>query len=276
MSFTKPSVFFHVGRASGGARYTDKMEFLKPSVLIGFKARPAPAVYPTLAMKQAVGNAAIQAMNIIRIANDELARVVLARRPESPLFIAIMAAHFNLVPGNVGDIPLVDNVPNKPFSLGAVFQHDRRWFLEKIRRGMLSISFHLNTGVYLIDMDTAARTVQNGAVIPAGTGVVADGYIYARGDQSSIFCGYRNGEIHIDFNDFPNYSVNSCARVIIHEAAHKYWGIPDHVYAKDAGYPPPLSQSIENADSFAWAAVSLALGGVRMGYTGSNDWNQCP
>jgi len=279
MAFTKPSVWFHIPRFSGGARYTDTNEFLSKSVVISFKSRPGPLAYPTLAMKQAVRAAAIQAMNIMWTANDELAKVVIARRPESALFTNVVDTHFNLVAGDLagGSVALVDNIVNKPFALGAVFQHDRRWVLEKIRRGMLSVSFHLNTGVYLIDMDTAARVVQGGVVIPVGTAIVADGYVHQRGSQSSLVCGFKNGEIHVDFNDFPNYSVNSCARIIIHEAFHKYWGVGDQCYAYDANYYRlTLEQTLDNADSWAWAAVSLGLAGMRMPHNMSADFNQCP
>ena len=245
-------------------------------MLIAFKRRPAGVVYPTLMMKNAVNRAAIQARNIVRIANDMLATVVLLRRPESALFTNTMARHFNLIAGDLGGGLLVDNTVDRPFSFQAVMQHDRRWVLERIREQMLSLSFHLNTGVYLIDMDTAARTVQGGAVIPVGTSIVADGYVHQRGDQGKFYCGFRNGEIHVDFNDFPNYSLNSCARVIIHEAAHKYLGIPDHLYANDVNYPPTLTQCMSNADSVAWTAVSLATGSVKLPAGITNDWNHCP
>jgi len=277
MPFAKPAVKLGLPRLGGAARYTDTNEFLAAGVLVAYKARPA-GNYPTLAMKNAVRDAAVQARNLIRIANDELAKVVLARRPESVLFTATMARHYNLIAGNLSG-GLVDNIVDKPFSLAAIAKHDRRWVLEKIRRQMLSISFHLNTGVYLIDMDTAARTVENGTVIPVGTSTVADGYVFPRGAQSGIgglLCGFRNGEIHIDFNDFPNYSLNSCARIIIHEAAHKYLGVDDHYYAKDAPYPPTMLECLDNADSTAWAAVSLGTGAVRMTTHASADFNNCP
>jgi hypothetical protein len=279
MAFTKPSVKLGAPRLDGSpARYTDKMEFLSTGVVVGFKGRPA-GNYPTPAVKAAVQAAAVQARNIARIANDEIAKVVMLRKSENALFTATMATHFRLIAGDTAGGTLTDNVVDKAFSFNALTKHDRRWVLEKIRQKLLSISFHLNTGVYLIDMDTAARTVQGGVVIPAGTGDVADGYVHQRGAQTGIkacLCGFRNGEIHIDFNDFPNYSLNSCARIIIHEAAHKYLGVDDHDYAKDATYPPTMVNCLDNADSIAWAAVSLATGTVRMANHMSNDFNHCP
>jgi hypothetical protein len=156
-----------------------------------------------------------------------------------------------------------------------VVQRDRRWVLEKVRQHFLSLSFHLNTGVYVIDMDTAARTVEGGVNIPVGTSTVADGYV-TQHVTSGCLCGFRNGEIHLDFNDMPNYSLNSCARLIIHEAAHKFLGVDDKEYAKDANYPPSMVDCLDNADSIAWAAVSLATGSVKMPNTASPHWNQCP
>jgi len=75
MAFTKPSVKLGAPRAgTGNLRHTDTMEFLSPGVLIAYKARPGGG-YPDATMKQKVNAAAIQARNIVRIANDELAKV---------------------------------------------------------------------------------------------------------------------------------------------------------------------------------------------------------
>jgi hypothetical protein len=277
MPITKPSL---PRFGSGQHKHTDTVEFLSPGVLISYRARAAGG-YPTPAMKLAINQSAIQARNIVRIANDMIAKVVLLRRPESKLFRDTMARHMNLIAGDLGLALLTNNEVDKPFSMSDVFTHDRRWVLEKLRQMILSLSYHLNTGVYLIDMDTALRTVQSGATIALGTATVADGYVYQRGSQtgvSGLLCGFRNGEIHIDFNDFPNYSLNSCARIIIHEAAHKFVGVGDTYYAKDgANYPPSLENCINNnADSLAWTAVSLATGAVRMSGVNNHDFNNCP
>jgi hypothetical protein len=275
MAFTKPTVKLGLPRlGSGKGRHTDKMEFLSTGVLVGFHGRPAGVPYPTAPMRASIQAAGVQARNIVRIANDEMAKVMFLRKPESALFTNTMTTHFNLAPGNLGG-QLKDNVVDKAFSVKAVFVKDRRWVLEKIRQQFLSLSFHLNTGMYLIDMDTAVRTVEDGATIPVGTATVADGYVNLR-SGGTFTCGFSNGEIHIDFNDVPTYSLNSVARLIIHEAAHKYLNVDDHEYAKDAGYPPSLMNCLDNADSIAWAAVSLATGSLKMPVTNSNDWNHCP
>ena len=275
MTFTKPTVALGLPRLGAGKeRYTDKMKFLSTGVLVGFKGRPNGVQYPTDAMVASLQAAAVQARNLVRIANDEMARVVMLRKPESALFTNTMTAHFSLAPGNLGGI-LTDNQVNKAFSFRAVFVKDRRWVLEKTRQAFLSLSFHLNTGIYMIDMDTANRTVENGVAIPLGAATVADGYVFQR-TFGVCTCGFANGEIHIDFNDVPNYSLNSVARLIIHEAAHKYLNVDDKVYAKDAGYPPTLTDCLDNADSYAWAAVSLGSGTLRNPPANPGEWNHCP
>jgi hypothetical protein len=280
MAFTKLTTALHLPRLNGNGpnRYTDTNEFLSPGVLIAYHARPAGVVYPPAADKIAVNAAAIQARNIVRIANDELAKVVILRRDESAAFTATMERHFNLrSDATLGGGYLVENVVNKPFKVGAIFRHDRRWALEKIRQGMLSLSFHLNTGIYLIDMDNANRTVDGGVTVPAGpNAATVRGYVFQWG-QGFPVCGFRNGEIHVAFEKFPNHSLNSGARIIIHEAGHKFLDVDDTFYAHNPNYPPTLQQCLEaNADSFAWAAVSLALGACRMGAAGSLDGHQCP
>jgi hypothetical protein len=286
MAFTKPSVKLGLSRMGQGAqRHTDTNEFLSPGVLIAYKARPA-GDYPTQDMKDAVNAAAIQARNIVRIANDILAKVVLLRRPESQLFQDTMARHFQLIAGDRAGGLLQDNIVDKPFSPKAVLVHDRRWVLEKIRQKMLSLSFHLNTGVYIIDQDTAARDVFNGAAGTVGMAPYSNwvGYVHPRGRQGAVrtLCGFKNGEIHVSFNDFLNFSLNTNAAIIIHEAAHKFLGAPGgppDVYANDVAYPPTLQgdpSSLKIADTITWAAVSLATGAVRMPAHNSGDWEHCP
>ena len=279
MPFTKLTTALNLPRLNGNGpnRYTDTNEFLSPGVLIAYHARPAPAIYPPMADKAAVNAAAVQARNIVRIANDVLAKVVILRRDESPLFTQTMERHFNLrSDGTLAGGHLVENVINKPFKLGAIFRHDRRWALEQIRQGMLSLSFHLNTGMYLIDLDLANRTVTGGNVVAAGNAVPAntEAYVYQWGAGRPL-CGFRNGEIHVDFQMMTNYSLNSGARVIIHEAGHKFLDVVDTFYAHSVNYPPALNLCLTaNADSFAWAAVSLATGVLAMPNAGSNDWAQ--
>lgn len=284
MAFAKPSVKLGLGRMGLGTdRYTDTNEFLSAGVLIAYRKRPGVA-YPTQQMKDAVNAAAIQARNIVRIANDTLAKVLLLRRPESQLFQDTMAKHFKLRAGDLAGGLLKDNIVDKPFSPKALFVLDRRWVLERIRQNMLSLSFHLNTGVYLIDQDTATRDVFNGVQQHVGLAPYSGfvGYVHPRGAQQGVrsaLCGFRNGEIHIDFQSFLNYSLNTNACIIIHEAAHKFVGIMGDIYGDNPNYPPDLQKkggSLENADSLAWTAISLATGAVRMPTHNSGDFTSCP
>jgi hypothetical protein len=279
MPFKKLTTALHLPRLGGGnQRYTDTNEFLSPGVQIAYHARPTGTVYPLLAVKTAINRAAIQARNIVRIANDEMAKVVIQRRNESAVFTTAMERHFNLssTGGTAGGL-LTDNIVNKPFKVGEVFKHDRRWVLEKIRQKMLSLSFHLNTGIYLIDIDITKRTADGGATIAAGTIDDDEGYTWRYALNGFPLCGFRNGEIHIDFDRMPNFSLNAGASLIIHEAGHKFLNDPDTYYAYDANYPPSLDDCLKaNPDSLAWTAVSLATGTLRMPTAASTDWQQCP
>jgi hypothetical protein len=280
MSFTKPSTALNLPRFGGKERYTDTNEFLSPGVLIAYKARPEGEVFPPLDQKTRMNAAAIQARNIVRIANDEMAKVVILRRDETPLFTSIMKRHFNLQDDNsLAGGYLTDNTVNKAFSFGAIFDRDRRWALEQIRQKMLSLSFHLNTGIYLIDLDNANRTSLGGNTVAAGTARPQNsrGYTVLRGTGVESICGFRNGEVHVDFAQFPAMSLNSGARLIIHECCHKFLSVADTYYAWNVNYPPTLQQCLDaNADSFAWTALSLATGALRKDSAGSTDGETCP
>jgi len=277
VDFKKPTTALHMPRLFGGPdRYTDHMELLAPGVTIAYKHNPAVA-YPPLAAKNAISAASKRAMAIMRKANDELAKVVILRKPESAVFQNIMQVHFQLVAGNTAGGFLTDNIVDKPFALKEITKHDRRWVLEKIRRNMLSLSFHLNTGVYLIDVDHANRTVAAG-VTSTVAGVQAqiansDGYTRA---TPTPMCGFKNGEIHLDFAAHGNFSVNSYAAIIIHEACHKYLGIGiggAEIYADDPNYyNSGLAYCIGNPDCYTWAAVSLYTGVLKMPNHASGDW----
>jgi hypothetical protein len=269
--------------------FTDRMEWLSTGVLIGYKNRPSGANYPSDAMKASIVAAANRAGRIMRKANDEFAAVVLLRRKESPLFQQVLDTHFGLIAGDTAGGYLSDNVVDKSFSARAVFKKDRRWVLEKIRRNMLSLSFHLNTGVYLIDIDADNRDIQSGKDIAPGT-ISALGYVSPEKTSmdpntwrtrsarwgSGITCGFRHGEIHVSFAKHLTFSPISYAQTIIHEATHKYLNTEDHAYADDPTYfTLSLADTLENADSYAWAAVSLYCGAVKMTTTTSPDYEQC-
>ena len=75
-----------------------------------------------------------------------------------------------------------------------------------------------------------------------------------------------------------DYSAVSYARIIIHEATHKYFNTEDEAYVHEDTYPTlSLPQTLNNVDSYAWAAVSLYCGAVKMGSRANydRDWTRC-
>lgn len=256
--------------------YTDTMEFLSAGLCISYNAQHP----PTAAQKTAVLEGAGRAREIIRKANDEFAAVVLLRRPESALFQQVLQTYFHLSTSaaDLAGGQLKDNIVNKPFSFRALKEKDRRWVLNKIRENMLSVSFHLNTGMYLIDFDWSHRDILGGQPrVPAPSDIEGhvwgEKYDYDKATwrytnmrySDSLFCGMKHGEIHVSLENMVNYSANSYARVIIHEAIHKYPNIEDQAYAWDANFAGlSLAQTLDNADSYAWAAVSLYCGILKM------------
>jgi hypothetical protein len=269
------------------------MEWLSASVLIGYKDYGIGSNYPTGAQKAAVLAGANLAKKIISKANDEFAAVVMLRRKESPLFQQVCAAHFGLIAGDTSGGYLTDNVVDKPFSLRALGQRDRRWVLEKIRENILSVSFHLNTGMYLIDTDETRRDIESGRpkvpapgpsgneayVSPEKTNYNSATWRYDGGKWvDGCTCGFRHGEIHISFENIQNYTPISYARVVVHEATHKWLNTDDKAYAHDPNYATlSLVDALNNAESYAWAAVSLYCGALKMGTTADypGHWMQC-
>lgn len=249
--------------------YTDRMEALSGSLLIGFKDKHRPSS-ANRAMLVAGANRARQ---IIRKANDTFAGVCFLRKKESRLMQDILAKHFKLIEGDDDNGSLDSNVVNKKFCLKKIFKRDRRSVIEKIRRSMLSISFHLNTGIYLIDIDADHRDIEGGEFVnPANADHGTLGYVSAEKTSldpmtwraagfrwsNGITCGFRHGEIHIPLSRATEFTDISLAQLIIHEATHKYLNTDDEAYATEGAYRNlDLTESLNNADSYAWAAVSL-------------------
>jgi diadenosine tetraphosphate (Ap4A) HIT family hydrolase len=275
--------------------FTDHMEVLSPQLVIGYKKYPAAANYPSDAMKASAQEATRLAARIMRKVNDEFAGILMLRRKESALMQQVLATHFHLIAGDTAGGMLKDNVVNKKFSAHAVFEKDRRWVLERIRQNMLSLSFHLNTGVYLIDTDPHRRDIETGQVkapVPVGTAITTEAYVSPTKTKfdpntwrvtgakfySDTHSGFRNGEIHVSLELLKDYSALSYARIIIHEATHKYFNTEDEAYAHQGTYAGlSLVETLNNADSYAWAAVSLYAGAVKMGSLAdyNRDWAQC-
>lgn len=303
--FTKPTTL--VRKAEVGVRklvgadvpadsrrgFTDHMEVMSPQLVLGYKKYPAANNYPSDAMKTKALAGAAMAARIMRQVNDEFAAILILRRKESTLMQQVLATHFHLRAGEATDKNLKSNVVDKPIGLKAIVEKDRRWVLEKIRQKMLSLSFHLNTGVYLIDIDASRRDIKSGkAFNPANAKLSTEASVSAQKAtidkttwratsykwHDNTLGGYRHGEIHVSLDRLKDYTPISYARIIIHEATHKYFNTDDEAYAHEDTYAGlSLSQTLNNADSYAWAAVSLYCGAVKMGTQANydRDWAQC-
>lgn len=249
--------------------YTDRMEILSTSLVIGYKDGYRPASNNRAALVAG----AKRAQEIIRKANDQFAGISFLRKKESQLMQDTLQTHFKLIPGDDGDGELKSNVVNKKFQLKSVLQRDRRSVIDQIRRAMLSISFHLNTGIYLIDIDADHRDLEGGEVVdPTAADHSTLGYVTGKKGNidpltwrpqafswhSGLTCGFRHGEIHVPLSRAHEFTDISLAQLIIHEATHKYLNTDDEAYANEVDYASlNLRESLNNADSFAWTAVSL-------------------
>lgn len=249
--------------------YTDRMEALSTSLLVGYREGRRPSDNNRAALVAG----AKRAQEIIRKANDHFAGISFLRKKESQLLQDVLAVHFKLIAGDDGGGLLKSNVVNRKFNLKSMLETDRRSVIDKIRRAMLSISFHLNTGIYLIDIDADHRDIEGGEFVnPANADPSTLGYVTGQKSKfdkqtwravdwtfsSGMTCGFKHGEIHVPFARAHEFTDISMAQLIIHEATHKYLNTDDEAYANEQGYPNlTLGESLNNADSYAWTAVSL-------------------
>jgi hypothetical protein len=76
------------------------------------------------------------------------------------------------------------------------------------------------------------------------------------------------GDIHLNFGYLSSsralYNRDEfIGLLLIHEASHRFALTADFAYTYEAGYAQlSTSQSLNNADSVAWACVSLSKGGL--------------
>jgi len=260
-------------------KHTNKTRLLSPAVMIAY-ASTSGADYPSTAVRGHILNSAARARTIMRSAVAKFDKVVFFRRAEGEPFTSIVNYHFGLDAAR-SDV-LDSNVVDAPMTLRSLGQNNRRTVLNKIRMGMLSVSFHLNTGVYLIDIDADNRTIHSGVQTNAIDPLNASTHGYVSNPKgknaiaTGLFSGFQNGEIHINFDKMHTggYTHDACARVLIHEAAHKYWGVSDHCYAWNNGYENlSINQCLDNADSYAWAALSIEAGHLIKGTTSRDNVN---
>ena len=80
----------------------------------------------------------------------------------------------------------------------------------------------------------------------------------ARIQHQQFALGIGAGNIHIQFSLCMTRSIDWLARAIIHEATHKFRATGDYAYAYEEDYQFLRPEhAIQNADSFAFAAVSI-------------------
>lgn len=73
----------------------------------------------------------------------------------------------------------------------------------------------------------------------------------------------ETGSIHVEFSYCTSKSVDAIARIIFHEATHKFGAAADFGYASsDTISKLKVEQALLNADSYAFAALSLLRGGL--------------
>jgi len=205
--------------------HTNKKELLSPRLLIKYASDNK----PTAAVKKKLIEAAGKAASIMRSAVWKMDRVVIFSRPESYL----------------------TNIVDEHFRMGGNTEtkKERARHLNKVRAGMLKLSFHLNTGIYLIDVDSDNRPPDSDGDDFVGT----RGYVSEHGPE-------KMGPIHIDFGLAGRaYSARGLARIIIHEASHRYQYTDDVAYNYNRAVYENMSvdEALNNADSWAYTAVSI-------------------
>jgi len=69
-------------------------------------------------------------------------------------------------------------------------------------------------------------------------------------------------EIYIDFGLLRTFNIKQMARVIVHEATHKFAYTGDYAYFSNSGDVSGMmaSEALKNADSYAYAAISIKAG----------------
>ena len=217
------------------ANHLNKREVIHRNLMIKYHDKSA----PDDTTKRKLIAATQEARAVMRSVVWRMDKVVFFGRDEADYFAKTMVQHFGL---------------GKP--KGA----ERTRYLNKIRHIMLGISFNLNTGTYLLDIDNQNRKVQSGRTLdptndPKDDLKETEGYITVmKGLGLTI-----TGPIHLDFKRAAKYSKTATARVIIHEASHTFCKTEDVAYNWDPAYNMmSLDDAVRNADSYAYAAMSLA------------------
>lgn len=223
---------------------------------------------PNASTKKLLSKSASVARSAMRSTVWQIDKIVLFGADEPDWMTATLDKHFCLN----NDPALTSEKGTK----GLKNAKARRKYLSHIRKVMLSTSFHLNTGMYLLDVDAKNRmTVGDFHIDSMGAGwaelntegkkVVKpgiEGYVQGRTGARETIGLSSSGGIHVGFLLFDApyaYTAERMARIIIHEATHKYYKTKDVKYCWDGNYDSQSPELMkDNADSFAYAAMSIA------------------
>ncbi|MGC1524116.1 MAG: hypothetical protein WA803_21430 [Steroidobacteraceae bacterium] len=260
------------------AKHLDKRELISSGLLIKYHSKRPPDKNTKRRLSEAAG----VACSVMRKTVWEIDKVCLFYRDERDLMTRVLDAHFGFK--NIATLSSAKDAKNKLVNAKA-----RRNWLGMIRRNMLSISFHLNTGMYLLDTDAGHRTiVGDNEVDNMSAGWSGDRVYDAQGNEvvdpadptklllqpktnpqgkrvlSSLIEAYAqtgtSGPVHVSFELAKTFSPLQFARLIVHEASHTFCGTTDvyYAHAKAEYYAEKPLRMITNADSYAYAAVSIA------------------
>ncbi|HET6913108.1 MAG TPA: hypothetical protein VFH71_07170 [Rhodanobacteraceae bacterium] len=244
-------------------KHLDTRELIAPGLVIKYHSGRK----PDDATKRFLRSSTSIARSVMRSTVWEVDKIVLFHRDEPDWMTETLDKHFCL-----NRDPALASTKDAKGKL--VNAKARRKYLSGVRKVMLSISFHLNTGAYLLDVDAGHRMSVGDFAIdnlgagwqeqnPAGANVVSrniEGYVQKRDGLMKTLGGSSSGGIHVGFSlgSAFGYSPERMARIIIHEATHKYCYTDDVKYCHDPNYDveSPVTMA-KNADSFAYAAMSI-------------------
>jgi hypothetical protein len=260
------------------AKHLDKRELIGPGLLIKYHSKRPPDSNTKRRLSEAAG----VACSVMRKTVWEIDKVCLFYRDERDLMSQVLDAHFGFK--NLTGLGSARDAKNKLVNATA-----RRKWLSMIRRNMLSISFHLNTGMYLLDTDAGHRTIVGDNEVDNMAEAWSKDKVYdAQGNEmvdpadpqflllqpktnpqgkrvlSSMIEAYAqtgsSGPVHVSFELAKTYSPLQFARLIVHEASHTFCGTTDvyYAHAKAEYYAEKPQKMTTNADSYAYAAVSIA------------------
>ena len=221
-------------------KYLDKKGFASIDVMIKYHTGHE----PSKETKKSLTKAARLAREIMRSTVWEMDKVFLFRR-DAKLVNAVMNHHFHW--DKLGDTKADKERLSKVKAT--------------IRRRMLHTSVMLHGSNYLLDVDASNRTESDGSSMDGTEGYVSPNKVLLQNKKGTVKV-FKNlipaGPIHVDFDLLSTYSLRAFARIVIHEATHRFCDTDDEAYCHEPAYPGLTpEQCANNADSYAYAALSF-------------------